>query len=167
MIYAITHFHRTLRETTLAITTGPPPVVVSNPLQFPRPAIPVVRSHLTTGGQRPIGRPPDTWPETWDTVPPSCPVCDCPTISDPYLDSSRGPGWKCTAGSYHHYWMVRMEPMRRYVAAHPPQPSYPWYDTPPAERQAWLEEHYHPPRLAPSSEGDHPHALDRKTESKG
>jgi hypothetical protein len=162
-----------LRETALAITTNPPPVVVNNPLQSPRPATPVVRSHPTTGGQRPIGRSPDTWPETWDTVPSSCPVCDCQTISDPYLNSARGPGWKCITGGYRHYWLVRMEPLRRYVAAHPPQPSYPWYDTPPAERQAWLEEHYHPPRLCstapkavtPSNKGDHPHALDRKTES--
>jgi hypothetical protein len=145
------------RETALAIITGHPPV--SAP-QSPRLVIPLTQ-HLPAAGDQ----SPQTWPATWDMVPSACPVCGFPTVPDPYLDSSRGPGWKCTAGSYHHYWMVRMEPMRRYVAAHPPQPSYPWYDTPPAERQAWLEEHYHPPRPAPSNEGGTHHALDRKTES--
>jgi hypothetical protein len=149
MIYAIKQISCVLRETALAITTCPP-----------RLAISLVQDHPAAGDQ-----PSDTWPATWDTVPSLCPVCGFPTTSDPYLNSVRGPGWKCTVGGYHHYWIVRMEPLRRYLAAHPPQPSYPWYDAPSAERQTWLEEHYHPPRLVSSKEGDHHHALDRKTES--
>lgn len=94
------------------------------------------------------GDPSQTWPETWTAIPSWCPVCDCPTVGDHYLDSSRGPGWRCSADPM-HYWMVRMEPLRRWLTAHPPPPQYPWYGTPSDERQAWLEAHAYPPRLAP------------------
>jgi hypothetical protein len=45
-----------------------------------------------------------------------------------------------------------MEPLRRYLKANPPQPSHPWHGTPEEERLAWLEAHYHPPRLVPATE---------------
>ena len=46
-----------------------------------------------------------------------------------------------------HYWMVRMNPLRRYLATHPPRPRYPWNGDSPAEQQVWLEAHVHPPRI--------------------
>lgn len=91
--------------------------------------------------------PEDTWPETWITVPSVCPICDGPSVADRYLNSSHGPGWRCTTDTS-HYWQVRLAPLRRYLAANPPQPCYPWYDTPEAERRAWLQAHFHPPRLS-------------------
>ena len=56
-----------------------------------------------------------------------------------------------------------MNPLRRYLAANPPEPRYPWGNVSPEERQAWLDAHYQPPRLAPAEEpkGAEPHALDR------
>jgi hypothetical protein len=99
------------------------------------------------------GMPPchhDTWPETWDHVPSRCPICGAPTLSDRYLDSRAGPGWRCTLESI-HFWQVRMESSRRYCAAHPLEPVYPWVGYSPAEQQAWLEAHYHPPRVTPSN----------------
>ena len=125
----------------------------------PCPAIPLVLDYLAAGGPRPLGRHEDTWPENWLTVPPLCPICDCPTIPDRYVDSSHGPGWRCTLDPL-HYWQIRLNPLRRYLAAHPPPPTYPWYDASPAQRQAWLEAHYAPPRLVPS-EGGNQNALDR------
>lgn len=88
-----------------------------------------------------------TWPEVWSTVPSVCPLCDSPTTADRYLNSSRGPGWQCTADPS-HYWQVRLTPLRHYLAANPPQPCYPWYDTPEEERRAWLEAHRYPLRLS-------------------
>lgn len=114
--------------------------------QHPCPAIPLVQEYLAAGGQRPLGRHEDTWPDRWLRVPPLCPICDCPTLPDRYLDSSHGPGWRCTFDSM-HYWMVRMNPLRRYLAAHPPRPRYPWNGDSPAEQQAWLQAHVHPPRI--------------------
>jgi len=43
-----------------------------------------------------------TWPETWSRVPPQCPVCDTPTVADRCLDSSHGPGWRCTLDASHY-----------------------------------------------------------------
>ena len=116
----------------------------------PCPALPLVHDYLAAGGARPLGRHPDTWPDTWISVPAQCPVCDCPTTPDPCLNSRAGPGWRCSLTGCEHFWMVRMNPLRRYLAIHRPQPHYPWYDTPPSERLAWLEAHCHPPRVAPS-----------------
>jgi len=101
------------------------------------------------------------WPETWVSVPPQCPVCDAPTVADRCLDSSHGPGWRCPRGAS-HYWQVRMEPLRRYLRAHPPPPRYPWYNASEEERHAWLAARYQPPRLVPSTEkGGQQNALDR------
>ena len=111
----------------------------------PCPANPLVQQYLAAGGPRPPGRHEDTWPQSWPTVPPLCPICDCPTIADRYLDSSHGPGWRCTLDAT-HYWQVRLNPLRRHLADGPPPPSHPWYDTPLADRQAWIEAHSHPPR---------------------
>jgi hypothetical protein len=116
----------------------------------PCPALPIVHEYLAAGGARPPGRALDTWPETWTAALAHCPVCDCRAIPDPYLNSRAGPGWRCSLTGCEHFWMVRMNPLRRYLAAHRPQPRYPWYDTSPEERLAWLEAHCHPPRLAPS-----------------
>lgn len=92
--------------------------------QFPCPALPLIQQYLATGGPHPLGRHEPMWPELWTTVPSFCPVCDCPTVVDRYLNSSHGPGWRCTLDSS-HYWMVRMSPLRRYLAAHSRPPSYP------------------------------------------
>ena len=137
--------------------------------QQPCVATPLVQTYLANGGQRPPGRDESTWPETWTTVPPHCPVCDCPTIPDRHLNSRAGPGWRCSLAKYEHFWRVRMNPLRRYLAAHPPEPRYPWGDLSPEERQAWLDAHYHPPRLAPAKEpkGAEPHALDRTPPCQG
>jgi hypothetical protein len=116
----------------------------------PCPAIPLVQTHLDGGGPKPLGRHPDTWPRSWTRVLPRCPICDCPTVSDPHLDSRAGPGWRCSLEPL-HFWRVRMEPLRRYLAANPATPSYPWFDTADEERQAWLAAHYRPPRLAPTA----------------
>ena len=116
-------------------------------------ATPLVQAYPANGGLRPPGRTELNWPETWTTVPPHCPVCDGPTIPDRHLNSRAGPGWRCSRDSI-HYWQVRMNPLRRYLAAHPAQSSYPWYDTPKEERQAWLDAHYHPPCLAPRKEAN-------------
>jgi hypothetical protein len=115
----------------------------------PGPAL--VQDRLSAGSQYPPGFPEDTWPESWATVPPLCPICGSPTLLDRYLNSRAGPGWRCTLGGYEHFWQVRMAPLRRYLAMHPPDPVYPWYDTPPEKRRAWLEAHSHPPRLVPSA----------------
>jgi hypothetical protein len=114
--------------------------------QRPCPAIPLVQDYLAAGGQRPLGRHEDTWPDRWLRVPLLCPVCDCPTLPDRYVDSSHGPGWRCTFDSM-HYWMVRMNPLRRYLALHPPQPRYPWNGDSPAEQQAWLQARAHRLRI--------------------
>jgi len=66
-----------LRETALAIATGPPSVAT---LQLPRLALPLIQDDPASSDQ-----PSNAWPETWDTVPISCPVCDNPTIPDHYL----------------------------------------------------------------------------------
>lgn len=116
----------------------------------PHPAAALVPICLGDGKEAPI-HPEETWPETWTTIP-QCPVCGSATQPDRYLDSSRGPGWKCTTGSYLHYWMVRAEPLRRWLAAHPPAPTYPWGSTPQAGPQAWIEAHAHPPRVAPTNQ---------------
>jgi hypothetical protein len=118
--------------------------------QFPCPAIPLVQDYLAAGGARPLGRHESTWPESWVRVPALCPVCDCPTLPDRYLNSRAGPGWRCSLAGCEHFWMVRMNPLRRYLATHRPAPRYPWYDTHEEERGAWLEAHCHPPRLVPS-----------------
>ena len=188
--YTLSQMYHTLRDAAVALTVSPPRVAVSrtrylvwvdgvlhrvrrdgvcdcggNP-QAPCPALPLIRDHLAHGGARPLGRHPDTWPEHWSRIPPLCPVCDCPTVADPPLDSSHGPGWRCTFDAG-HYWMVRLEPVRRILRRHGPPSRYPWYDTPIEARQAWLAAHSHPPRLAPSSpmEGEN-HALDRTSESR-
>lgn len=119
-------------------------------LQFPCPAIPLVQDYLAAGGPRPLGRHESTWPESWLRVPSLCPVCDCPTIPDRYLNSRAGPGWRCSLTGCEHFWMVRMNPLRRYLATHRPPPRYPWHNTNAKERLAWLEAHCHPPRLVPS-----------------
>ena len=133
--------------------------------QQPCAATPLVQTYLANGGQRPPGRDESTWPETWTTIPPQCPVCDCPTIPDRYLNCRAGPGWRCSLTKCEHFWMVRMNPLRLCLAANPPESRYPWYDTASTERQAWLEAHYQPPRLVPAEEakGAAPHALDRAT----
>ena len=135
--------------------------------QCPCPAIPLVQNYLTGGGQRPPGRHESTWPETWAAVPTLCPICDCPTIPDRYLNSRAGPGWRCSVTGCEHFWRVRMNPLRRYLAAHPLEPCYPWNGASPAERQAWLEAHTHLPRVVPSQSNGGTDALDRKKESKG
>ena len=131
--------------------------------QQPCAASPLVQTYLVNGGQRPPGRDESSWPETWTTVPSRCPVCDCPTISDRHLNSRAGPGWRCSLTNYEHFWMVRMNPLRLYLAANAPEPRYPWGNVSPEERQAWLDAHYQPPRLIPAQEpkGAEPHALDR------
>jgi len=108
-----------------------------------------------------------TWPDTWAAAPPRCSVCGAPTVADRCLDSSHGPGWRCSCDAS-HYWQVRTAPLRRYLRAHPPPPQYPWYDTSEEERRAWLAAHYQPPRLVPSTEkgGEHS-ALDRAPLSQG
>ena len=116
--------------------------------QRPCPAIPLVQEYLAAGGQRPLGRHEDTWPDRWLRVPPLCPICDCPTVADRYLDSSHGPGWRC-AFDTSHYWSVRLNSLRRYLAAHSPPPTLPWCDTTPAQHQAWIEDRYQPPRRLP------------------
>lgn len=116
----------------------------------PCPALPLVHEYLAAGGARPLGRDADTWPEAWTSVPVQCPVCDCPSVPDPCLNSRAGPGWRCSLTGCEHFWMVRVNPLRRYLAANPPQPRFPWYDMHPEERRAWVEAHFHPPRLAPS-----------------
>jgi hypothetical protein len=116
--------------------------------QSPCPALPLVRDYLAPGGPRPLRRPESTWPEAWTIIPPLCPICDCPTVADRYLDSSHGPGWRCTFDAS-HYWWVRLNPLRRYLAAHPPPSTYAWCDTTPAQRQAWIEDPCHPPRCLP------------------
>jgi hypothetical protein len=113
--------------------------------QSPCPALTLVQDYLAAGGPRPLGRHESTWPRAWAAVPPTCPVCDCPTVVDHYLDSSHGPGWRCTLDAG-HYWQVRLNPLRHALAAHRQTPRYPWYDMPEAERQAWLDAHGHPPR---------------------
>jgi hypothetical protein len=118
--------------------------------QFPCPAIPLVQDYLAAGCARPLGRHESTWSENWVRIPPLCPVCDCPTIPDRYLNSRAGPGWRCSLTGCEHFWMVRMNPLRRYLAKHRPELRYPWYDAPEEERRAWLEAHCHPPRVAPS-----------------
>lgn len=70
-------------------------------------------------------------------------MCDAPTVADRHLDSSHGPGWRCTLDAG-HYWQVRLTPLRRTLAAR--LPAYPWYETPFPERQAWLADHSHLPR---------------------
>lgn len=118
----------------------------------PCPAIPLVRDYLVAGGSRPLGRHPDTWPRTWIRVPPLCPVCSCPTRPDRDLDSRAGPGWRCTLTGGEHFWLVRTEPLRRYRRNNPPKPTYPWWNSTDKERQAWLDEHSHPPRCSASSQ---------------
>ncbi len=147
------------------------------------PAIPLVQDYLAAGGEKPIGRHSDTWPESWIRIPPSCPVCDCPTIPDRCLNSRAGPGGRCSIAGCQHFWQVRMEPRRRYLIASPPEPRYPWGNCTSEERRAWLEAHYHQPRLqspkggfaatasremAPSTEeGENRHALDRTPPCQG
>jgi hypothetical protein len=87
-------------------------------------------------------------------VPSTCPVCDRPTVADRYLDSSYGPGWRCTLDAG-HYWLVRLNPLRRALAEYHQTPRYPWYDTPETGRQAWPEGHSHPPRCV-----THPNILE-------
>jgi hypothetical protein len=118
--------------------------------QHPCPAIPLVRNHLAIGGQRPPGHDKSTWPSTWPAAPASCPICDCPTLPDRYLNSKAGPGWQCSLAGSRHFWEVRTNPLRLYLADHPPAPQYPWYELSEPERLAWLEAHQHPPRLVPS-----------------
>ena len=118
----------------------------------PHPSITLLPQSPADGQQQAVGHAPDAWPETWTKIPLNCPVCGSPSTPDHYLDCTRGPGWKCSTGGYLHYWMVRAEPLRRWLAAHPPPPRYPWYDTPPDERRAWLEAHARPPDLAPSNQ---------------
>ena len=56
---------------------------------------------------------------------------------------------------YDHFWKVRMNPLRRRLIENPPEPRYPWANTSPEERQAWLDAHCHQPRLVPpTKEGD-------------
>ena len=117
--------------------------------ESPCPAIPLVQDYLASGGEKPLGRHPDTWPETWIRVPPACPICDCPTIPDRYLKSRAGPGWRCSLEPL-HFWQVRMEPLRRYLKANPPEPCYPWSNCTPEERRMWMQTHDHPPRLLPN-----------------
>lgn len=107
----------------------------------PCAAIPLVQAYLARGGAKPLGRHPDTWPESWTQVPALCPVCACPTCTDRHLDSRAGPGWQCTLSGCSHFWQVRMEPLRRYCQAHPPQPRYPWQGTTRQEQEAWLKAH--------------------------
>ena len=166
--YVLSRLGRTLRE-TLTLAPAPPQVSVNctrylvrlngthhhvrrdgvcscgGTPQSPCPAVPLVHDYLANGGPRPPGRPESTWPQAWAAVPPACPVCDCPTVADRYLDSSHGPGWRCTLDAG-HYWQVRLNPLRHALAAYCQTPRYPWYDTPETERQAWLEAHSHPPR---------------------
>ena len=108
-----------------------------------------LRESPTDGeGMRPCDS--GTWPESWDHVPSRCPICDFPTVPDRYLNSRAGPGWRCSLEPA-HFWQVRMEPLRRYCASHPPEPVYPWIGYSSAEQQAWLEAHYHPPRVVSSN----------------
>ena len=126
--------------------------------ESPCPAIPLVQDYLASGGEKPLGRHPDTWLETWIRVPPACPICDCPTIPDRYLNSRVGPGWRCSLEPL-HFWQVRMEPLRRYLNANPQEPRYPWATYTFEERRAWLEAHYHPPRLVPNPPPSGPEPL--------
>ena len=106
------------------------------------------------------GRAESTWPETWEAIPPHCPVCESPTIADRYHNSRAGPGWRCSHDPI-HFWQVRMAPLRRYTAAHSPPPRYPWFQATEEERQAWLDAHCHLPRVTPTKrEGETEHALD-------
>jgi hypothetical protein len=126
--------------------------------QSPCHALPLVQDYpsagsgqaLAAGGPRPLGHHESTWPEAWTTIPSLCPICDCPTVADRYLDSSHGPGWRCTFDAS-HYWWVRLNPLRRALAAHRQTPRYPWYDTLETEQKAWLEAHSHPLRCVPNS----------------
>ena len=126
-------------------------------------------SHGGSTPQQPLAELPraspgydeSTWPETWEAIPPRCPVCESPTIADPYHNSRAGPGWRCSHDSI-HFWQVRTAPLRLYLASNPSQRScYPWYDATEEDRQAWLEAHCHLPRVTPTeSEGETEHALD-------
>jgi len=58
-----------------------------------------------------------------------------------------------------------MNPLRRYLAAHPPQSRYPWNGESPEEQRAWLETHTHPPRVVPSRSNGGSNALDGKKKS--
>lgn len=111
-----------------------------------------------TDGEGVLPCDPGTWPESWDHVPSRCPICDAPALPDRYLNSRAGPGWRCSLEPT-HFWQVRMEPLRRYCATHPTEPVYPWIGYSPAEQQAWLEAHYHPPRLVPSTSTEIRHGL--------
>jgi len=84
-----------------------------------------------------------TWPETWATVPPQCPVCDAPAVADRRLDSSHGPGWRCALDAS-HYWRVRLNPLRRALAAHFQVPRYPWYGASPGWRPTTALLVWHP-----------------------
>jgi hypothetical protein len=171
--YAISHLGPVLRETfaltpalrqiTLSHTSHVGPVdstvhhVRRDPAcenagapSSPCPAPGLVQDRLAAGGQCLPGCPEDTWPETWATVPSLCPVCRSVTVPDRYLNSRAGPGWRCSLAGCEHFWQVRMAPLHRYLATHPPEPAYPWYGQSEDQRCAWLETHGHPPRLAPS-----------------
>jgi hypothetical protein len=133
----------------------------------PCAAIPLVQAYLAGGGPRPPGRDESTWPQAWATVPAVCPICDCPTLPDHHLNSRAGPGWRCSLSGCEHFWQVRMNPLRRYLAAHPPQPCYPWNGASLPEQQAWLEAHTHPPHVVASQSNGGDNALDRTKKSKG
>lgn len=92
----------------------------------PCAAYPPIRTYLRAGSPRPPGRDDRTWPQSWAAIPQACPICTCPTQPDPHLNSRAGPGWICTLGRYEHFWRVRTNPLRQYLAAHPLEPSYPW-----------------------------------------
>lgn len=115
------------------------------------PAILAVQSYIAAGGSKPLGRHPDTWPSAWDDVPALCPICDCPTIPDRYLNSRAGPGWRCRLTNTLHFWQVRVERLRRLQRRYPPKPAYPWYDTP-IEEQVWT------PQAKTMTEGEDQHA---------
>ena len=112
----------------------------------------LVQEYAGAGDPHPPDRPDDSWPETWESVPARCPICDAFTVADHYLNSRAGPGWRCSLTGCEHFWQVRTNALRRCRTAHPPRGGYPWYDTTAKERSAWLEAHAHPPRVVPSSE---------------
>jgi len=76
---------------------------------------------ITPVQMRPVGRDEADWPETWLSAPRQCPVCQAPTLRDPCLNSRAGPGWRCSQDGCRHFWQVRMEPLRRFLAASPPR----------------------------------------------
>jgi len=87
----------------------------------------------------------DTWPETWTAVPALCSVCDSPAIPDRTSTAPR-PGWRCTADPSHTGRCASTPCGATWQFT--PAPHLPLVRHPRGRTPAWLEAHYHPPRLS-------------------